>query len=160
MYKTEAWVLGLYASSDDMKQQRLRTLRSHPSVKFEDDYAYVGSAYESDVAALLEPILESIPEDRYTGGRRQVVQGYTDEMLRVMQSVHARTKVGARSCVVVGNSSHGTSGNHFVLAADLLVARVSELAGWTVDEIRVCRRPRRRADSSGYLRESAVMLTR
>ena len=30
MYKTEAWVLGLYASSDDMKQQRLRTLRSHP----------------------------------------------------------------------------------------------------------------------------------
>lgn len=160
VYKVEAWVLGLFASRDDMKQHRLRTLRSHPSVRFEDNYAYVGSADESEVVALIEPILEAIPEDRYTVGRRQVVQGYTDDMLRVMKRLHSKSKEGARGCVVVGNSSHGTTGNHFVLAADLLVARVSELAGWTVDEIRVCRRPGRRADSGGYLRESAVMLTR
>jgi hypothetical protein len=160
VYKTEAWVLGLYANPEEMRQQRLRTLRSHPSVRFADDYAFIGSADQSDMVSLIEPILESIPEDRYTVGRRQIVQGYADDMLSVMKGVYAKTRAGGRGCVVVGNSSHGTSGSHFVLAADLLVARVSELAGWTVDEIRVCRRPRRRADSGGYLRESAVMLTR
>jgi hypothetical protein len=160
VYKTEAWVLGLYANPEDMKQQRLRTLRSHPSVKFADEYGYLQSAHESDVVALLKPILESIPEDRYAIGRHQVVQGYTDDMLRVMMSLYSKMKAGTRACVVIGNSSHGTSGKHFVLAADLLLARVAELAGWTVDEIRICRRPVRRADSGGYLRESAVMLTR
>jgi hypothetical protein len=160
VYKTEAWVLGLYSNTDDMKRQRLSTLRSHPSVMFADDYEYIGTESETSVSDLLDPILKAIPEDRYKAGRIQVVKGYTDDMLSVMRSLHAKTKDSARACVVVGNSSHGKSGEHFVLAADLLVARVSELAGWTVDEIRVCRRPARRADSGGYLRESAVLLTR
>ena len=156
----EAWVLGLYASPDYMKHQTLPTLRSHPSFKFAAHHAFTGTPDESKMVSLLKPILESIPEDRYTLGRRQVVQGYADDMLSVMKGLYAKTKGGARGCVVVGNSSHGASGNQFILATDLIVARVSELAGWTVDEIRVCRRPSRRADSGGYLRESAVMLTR
>ena len=160
VYKIEAWVLGLYSDMDDMKQQRLSTLRSHPSVKFADEYDYIGTEDESAISDLLTPILRAIPKGRYETGRHQVVKGYTDDMLRVMRSVHSKAKPGGRACVVVGNSSHGKSGEHYVLAADLLVASVSKLAGWTVDEIRVCRRPARRADSGGYLRESAVMLTR
>lgn len=159
VYKTEGWALEMYMGASDVRKQRLSTLRSHPSILFEDAYGYVGHTAGSAVGELLDPLIQAVPEDRYTRGRIQVIRGYADDMFRVLNELHERMRPGGRACIVVGNSLHGGRDHQFVVASDLIIARLAELTGWTVDEIRVCRRPTRRADDAGWLRESAVMLS-
>lgn len=158
VYKTEAWALELFQTSGDVRQQRLATLRSHPSVKFADDYLYASSDISSEVAALIEPILEAIPDDRYKPGRTQVVKGYADDMLAVLVNTRSLMAADGRCAIVVGNSSHGHASGQYVIASDLLIAGLAELSGWNVLEIRVARRPKRRKDPHGWLRESVILL--
>ena len=157
VYKAEAWALEVFRDSGDMKNQRLQTLRSHPSVLFPEEYRYQALPESADVDQLIDPLLEAIPDDRYRRGRTQLVKGYADDMLQVLTNVRKGMSASGKCAVVVGNSSHGHSPSHFVVASDLLVARLGELSGWRVVELRVARRPKRRTDSDGWLRESIVM---
>lgn len=161
VYKIEAWALGFYASADEMKAQRLLTFRSHPSITFPDEYSYMSLPVLSDaVDELIDPLLAVVPSDRYERGRRQLIMGYADDMLRVLQVIAQRLRPGGRAAVVVGNSLHGSKDRHFLVASDLMVARLGELAGLRVDSILVARRPQRRAGTDPLLRESVVFLTR
>lgn len=159
VYKVEAWVLGMFSSALDMRAQRLSTLRSHPSVVFPDQYLYMHGQYAGVVDELIGPLLAAVPSDRYTRGRRQLIRGYVDDMLAVLRSIRPLIADGAHAAIVVGNSVHGQGSQAFVVAADLLIARLAELAGFAVDEIRIARRPARRPDAHGWLRESVIALT-
>jgi hypothetical protein len=159
VYKTEAWALGCYSDAADMKSQRLATVRSHPSVRFPDEYAFKARPDAAAVEAILAPLVEAVPQDRYAGGRRQVVTGYADDMLRVLASCRPLAKNDARLVFVVGSSVHGSaSDGSFVIAADLIMCALAELAGWQVEEIRVARKLARRGQQSDFLRESVVVL--
>ncbi|MBO2449036.1 hypothetical protein J4573_18175 [Actinomadura barringtoniae] len=158
VYKMEAWALELYADVDELKNQRLRTIRSHPSLRFSDDYAFMQNDFKNPVVSLISPILDSVPDDRYQRGRRQVISGYADDMLKVLCGLRNVAAVGSYCAIVVGNSIHGTGTQRFVIAADLILARLAELAGWRVEEIRVARLLRRRATDADHLRESVVVL--
>jgi Pyruvate/2-oxoacid:ferredoxin oxidoreductase gamma subunit len=73
--------------------------------------------------------------------------------------LHLRRAIAADGWLVyvVGNSLHGGRGGEgLVIAADLLIARLAELAGFTVSEMAVARVPSRRRTFSPYLRESVV----
>lgn len=157
VYKTEAWTLGLYASAAEMKNYRLASVRSHPSIQFPESYSYRGTEVESQINELLEPLLSCVPKDRYDLGRRQVIQGYADDMHQVLVRSRKLIKETGRLIFVVGNSAHATGEGRFVIAADLLMCALAEMAGWIVEEIRVARWPVRRGGEQ-HLRESVVSL--
>ncbi|MFE4626180.1 hypothetical protein [Streptomyces mirabilis] len=159
IYKTEAWYLGFYEDAEQFRSQRLRTLRSHPSVRFSDEYDYESSSDAEAVHELLKPILDAVPEDRYATGRRQLIKGYADDMLTLFRHCRKIISSEGRLVYVVGNSAHGSGESLFVIAADLMMARLAELANWQVEEISVARSLRRRVTNSRFLRESVVTLS-
>ncbi|MGY9065513.1 hypothetical protein [Streptomyces sp. CAS3] len=159
IYKTEAWYLGFYEDSEQFRSQRLRTLRSHPSVRFSEEYDYESSSDAEAVCELLAPILGAVPGDRYATGRRQLIKGYADDMLTLFRHCRKVISNEGRLVYVVGNSAHGSGDALFVIAADLMMARLAELADWRVEEISVARTLRRRVTNSRFLRESVVTLS-
>ncbi|TQK45596.1 hypothetical protein FBY35_7180 [Streptomyces sp. SLBN-118] len=159
IYKTEAWYLGFYEDSEQFRSQRLRTLRSHPSVRFSDEYDYESSGDAEAVRELLKPILDAVPDDRYATGRRQLIKGYADDMLTLFRHCRKIISSEGRLVYVVGNSAHGSGNALFVIAADLMMARLAELSNWHVEEISVARSLRRRITNSRFLRESVVTLS-
>lgn len=159
VYKLEAWLLGLICTSDQFADQRRRSVRSHPSLKFDEVYSYSRTPIAHAVEALAEPLLAAVPrDDRYAAGRRRVIRGYLDDMLQTLQHLKSCLRPGAPLVYVVGNSMHGSPGNDqsYVIAADLLIARLAELVGFQIDRILVARRPKRRANDEPFLRESVV----
>jgi hypothetical protein len=158
VYKVESWVLGHWIDTADMRRQRLGTLRSHPSIRFPDTYAYMDGKLSEDVERLVSPLIAAIPDDRYAAGREQVIRGYADDMLAVLDSCRKVIAQDGFLTYVVGNSVHGPKSGTLVIAADLLIARLAELVGWHVEEVRVARMLRRRGCESPYLRESVVVL--
>ncbi|WP_405572774.1 hypothetical protein OG317_25410 [Streptomyces sp. NBC_01167] len=159
IYKTEAWYLGFYEDAEQFRSQRHRTLRSHPSVRFSDEYEYESSGDSEAVRELLDPILAAVPDDRYAAGRRQLIKGYADDMLTLFRHCRKIIASEGRLVYVVGNSAHGSGDALFVIAADLMMARLAELANWRVEEISVARSLRRRVTNSRFLRESVVTLS-
>jgi len=158
VYKTEAWLLGFYEDATAFRRQRLSTLRSHPSVTFPDEFAYRATSDVDMVEALLGPLIDAVPNDRYANGRKAMIRGYIDDMLLVFRRCADLAKPDSRLVFVVGNSAHGSGDDRFEVAADLLLAGAAEIAGWRIEEIRVARNLTRRAPGSALLRESAVSL--
>lgn len=158
VYKLESWVLGAWSTPAEMRSQRHTTLRSHPSVVFKDAYRYESTPDAEAVNRLIDPVIASIPTGRYEKGRTQVVRGYADDMLTVLRQCRRVIAPDGRLVYVVGNSMHG-SDSELVIAADLIIARLAELAGWAVEEIRIARALKRRNSGSPFLRESVVVLT-
>jgi hypothetical protein len=163
VYKLENWFLDLIGSSAEFREQRLRTIRSHPSVAFEETYPLSDNGFREDVAELLGPLLAAIPIDRYRHGRRRLVNGYFEDMLQTLKGIYELLCSGGRAVYVVGNSVHGHGPTSFVVASDVVMAHLAKLVGFTVEEIIVARFPSRRNIPSanapaGFLRESVVLL--
>ena len=158
VYKTEAWLMGLYADQAAFRAQRHGTLRSHPSVLFRDEYSYRARQDSRELDALVEPLLDVLPHDRYFNTRTRMLRGYVDDMLAVFQQCLDLALEDSRLVFVVGNSAHGKGHDRFEVAADLLLARAAEHAGWAVQEIRVARQLGRRGPGTEFMRESAVSL--
>lgn len=160
VYKLEAWFLGLIKDRDDFRSRRIATLRSHGSLRWADDYAFTNSVDAAEVEALVDPILKAIPAGRYESSRRQLVLGYADDMLTTLRVVGARLRPGGQMVCIVGNSLHGSGDATLLVAADLLIARLSELVGLRVDRLEVARVPTRRSHSSRFLRETAIFASK
>ena len=158
VYKLENWVLGLYSDASGMREERMKTIRSHPSVRYADEYRYARTPDSNLVEDLLAPVIASVPEDRYRLARKRMIRGYADDMLTVMRACRASIKPHGYLAYVVGNSRHGSGPASFVIAADIIIARLAEFAGWRVEEIRVARRLHRRGTDLGQMRESVVVL--
>jgi len=157
VYKLEAWLLGFISNSGEFADQRRKTVRSHPSLKFEERYEYQSTSSASDIDTLVEPVWAAVPEgDRYASPRRRVIRGYVDDLFTTLCHLRASSADGAWLVYVVGNSLHGSGAASFTIASDLLIARLAELAGYVIDHIEIARRPRRRRTESRFLRESVV----
>lgn len=161
VYKLENWVLGFIDHQEAFASQRLRTVYSHPSLLRREplpaeDLSQTENALIED---LLAPVLAAIPHDRYFEGRRRMVRGYVLDMYRTVRSAARRVRSGGHVVYVVGNSVHGGGHGGFVVAADLLMARLAEYADLNVKRIAVARTLSRRSSNSNFLRESVVFLT-
>ena len=157
VYKLEAWLLEYITDTASFMEQRLKTLHSHPSIKRETKPRYLHSLQSSELESLIAPILEAIPSNgRYSEAQRSMIIGYADDMLSVLKSAYRRMKKGAFLVYAVGNSLHGGTGDTFVIAADLLIAKLAELVGFRVESIDVARHLKRRGVVSPFLRESVV----
>jgi hypothetical protein len=158
VYKLEAWALGQISSPEEFRAQRSRTVRSHPSLKWDEQYAYRARSDAIVIDRLLAPLTAAIPESRDREDRRRLVCGYADDMLSTLAACRSRLKASGSLVFVVGNSLHGHGEDTWLFAADLVIARLGELAGFTVKSIEVARRPARRRGGGDLLRESVVFL--
>ncbi len=160
VYKLEAWLLGFYQESAHFSEQRLRTVYSHPSLLRPDQLPSddVTAADNARVLDVIAPVVDAIPSDRYTEARRRMLRGYALDMFLTLRGAAARTREDGKVVYVVGNSVHGHAPNQVVIAADLLIAELAEVAGFVVERLEVARRLRRRVADSDVLRESVVFL--
>ncbi|WP_141743759.1 hypothetical protein [Streptomyces agglomeratus] len=158
VYKTEAWVLGCYETAQEMRAQRQLTVRSHPSIRFERDYSYLAGDKSDDVSRIIEPVISAVPKGKYYSGRVEVIRGYADDMLLTLQSCRRDIAPNGRLAFIVGNSAHASGDSAFIIAADVLMGALAELAGWRVTEVKIARELIRRNADSEFLRESVVML--
>jgi hypothetical protein len=158
VYKTEAWVLGCYETAEEMRTQRQLTVRSHPSIRFERDYSYLAGDKSDDVTRIIEPVISAVPKGKYYSGRVEVIRGYVDDMLLTLQSCRREIAPNGRLAFIVGNSAHASGDSAFIIAADVLMGALAELAGWRVTEVKIARELIRRNADSEFLRESVVML--
>jgi 16S rRNA G966 N2-methylase RsmD len=158
IYKMEAWYLGCYNTDTEFRSQRLKTVRSHPSIRFGQPFEYETSEQLDSIRTLIEPIINAVPEDRYKLGRIEMIKGYVDDMYKLLRQGRDLIDSDGKLAYVVGNSLHGSDSSSFVIAADVLMGRIGELVGWSVEELLVARRLGRRASSSDFLRESLVIM--
>jgi hypothetical protein len=157
VYKLEAWLLGYIADDAGFSEQRLKTLHSHPSLKRETAARYLDSPQALEVERLIAPLLTAVPDhSRYTGDQKSMIRGYTYDMLSTLKAAYHRINVGGFLVYAVGNSVHGGTNGKFIIAADLLIARLAELVGFRVETIEVARHLKRRGVASPFLRESVV----
>jgi DNA modification methylase len=156
VYKLEGWFLDLYENANDFSQQRRRSLRSHSSLRWGNEYAFRDSPHADEIDHLVSSIVSAVPDDRYREGRVEVILGYVDDMFEAIKTVYAALRTGGKMVIVVGNSMHGKIGQDYVIASDLLLARLAEIAGFTIERIEVARYPKRRTARSAFLRESLL----
>lgn len=157
VYKLEGWMLDAYSDADAFSAQRRRTIRSHCSLRWGDAYAFEQTGHDAEMRQLLEPILNAVPSDRYRNGREEVILGYADDMFSALTSTASAIRPGGYMAIVVGNSMHGKSDHDYVIASDLILARIAEYAGLAIEKIVIARYPRRRVARSAFLRESVVL---
>lgn len=156
VYKLENWLLGFIDSAEEFTAQRRRTLRSHPSIKFAEEYQFEADGFGDQIREFLDPICAAVPESRYRAALERTIVGYTDDMWAVIRRSARILRPGGHLVYVVGNSYHGDHADGVVIAADLMIARLCEQAGLDVVSMDIARVPRRRRTGSAYLRETVV----
>jgi hypothetical protein len=157
VYKLELWMMGLVESRQEFLDLRRTTFRSHPSVRFPTtdtlDRSPEGMAHE-----LRSRLLDAVPQDGDAAWRRRLFQGYLDDMLDSLTRQYEVCKPGAFVFCVVGNSMHGRKAHPIVVATDLIVASLAQLAGFELVLMQVVRQLRRRDHANRFLRETILAL--
>lgn len=158
VYKLEAWFLGYITDSAAFRKQRLATMRSHPSIKFpERDWAGLPDQLKQACDVVSDPLLHSVPNDRYERQRKMVIAGYFADMARLLSNAISTLAPGGYAVCVVGNSRHGSEGNHYTIASDILIAELATKVGFDVAGIKIARSLHRRGRHD-HLRESLVLM--
>jgi hypothetical protein len=160
VYKLENWLLDFITDQQGFRDQRLRSVYSHPSLLRtsplpHDEFSPRENIFLSET---VQPLLDAIPRDRYAEARKRMFQGYVADMYMTLCSSSARLSPTGCLVYVVGNSAHGSGEDGFVVAADLLLAKLGDAAGLRVQKVAVARHLKRRVATSDYLRESVVFL--
>lgn len=159
VYKLEAFFLQYMESREDFRNQRRRTLRSHPSIDFGAREAIVDPQLSARVEELAAPLISAIPQDKYARQRAMVINGYLMDMAAIVQNAARCLVPGGAMVCVVGNSRHGADEEAYTVASDLLIAELGTVAGLRLNEIKIARALHRRGRQE-HLRESLVFMTK
>ena len=164
VYKLEAWFLGLIVDTQGFRALRRSTMRSHPSIRFDDDCAplkELGSDESGTPASVVDELVaalvSAVPEDRYRRQRERTIRGYIRDSHTVMTHAHSKLRAGGALVYVVGNSRHGSPTDGYTIASDVLLAALAEDVGFGFKNLKVARNLHRRGRHD-HLRESVVFL--
>jgi hypothetical protein len=160
VYKLEAWFLGFISSRHEFRRQRLATLRSHPSIRFPEEYSANANGHREEFDRLLRPLIRSVPDTDDRPWRVRLVNGYFSDIQQTLENCRRIMTKDGWVVIVVGNSLHGSKDAHFVIASDLLLSRLAELTGYRVEAVQVARYPKRKRVETAFLRESVIFLRR
>lgn len=160
VYKLENWILGFIQNQAEFRSQRLGTVYSHPSVLRDDPLPceMLESRENETLSQVAFDIVANVPKDRYYESRLRMLRGYLRDMLLTLKSAAKMLSPSGKVVYVVGNSVHGRPPGDFVIAADLLLAKLAGMAGLSVERLAVARTLRRRESKSRFIRESVVFL--
>lgn len=167
LYKLELWLLEHIASQEEFRQTRLGTLRSHPSVRFEDRDYFRG---ESGVAIeLVQGAANWVAEHGRRRGVGHIVHQYFEDMLQVWREQLRILKPGATAVCVVANSTFTRRDDEpgvrheswrLPILTDVLLAQLAALAGFKDVELWHARDLRPRNARGARARESLVVARR
>lgn len=156
VYKLEMWFMDHVTSYEEWRRVKEASLRSHVSLR-------IGSQEQGD--ELLEQALSQI--EKPARGEVEMLRAYFADMRRALSEQKRICKRGAHVVIIVGNSSYRC----VPIATDLILARLAESVGFSVEQVRVGRRLNTSSqqmalynatDPEGmdFIRESAVILRR
>jgi len=153
IYKMELWANDLIKDSEDFKNLRLKTFRSHPSIKFTQGYTYQENSKLDGFKKIIKQLINSIPDDKYKSRREGLIKGYFDDMYISLKNQYEVMKKGGWLFCVVSNSKHGIP-----IATDLLIAELANEIGFTIKAIEIARPMGKRVGKSDFLRESIIVI--
>lgn len=166
LYKIELWLMEHIASQAEFREARLGTLRSHPSVKFPERWAFEEGEDDRSVR-LVRGLSDWLGQH---GARRDVgpvIRHYFEDMLQVWREQLRVLAPGASTVCVVANSTfsrrvRANDGERRELwrlpvLTDVVLAHLALLAGFETVEIWEARHLRPRNIAGGRARESLVV---
>lgn len=160
VYKMELWLSEAITTQEDFRNLRLKTMRSHPSVKFPETDIVDGLTPTEWPKVLRDALIEVIPNAYQKTARIRTIRAYMDDMLLTLRNQYRVAKSGAYIICVVGNSVHGTKEYPIPIATDLLIASLAEVTGFEVEKLQITRYTRRRDFKERVQRESIIILRR
>ena len=156
IHKMEIWLGGFVKSQADMRRLRRQGFRSNTNAELIRPQSALFDEVEHITAELEKRTLWSnrIPN---------MVRGYFSDTARLFAAMAERMDGGARAAIVVGNSAY----SGVIVPTDMLVARIAERSGFSVDNVFVCRHLTTSAQQQialrsfrEYLRESIIIIRR
>lgn len=163
VYKVELWMCGFIETRQQFREQRYRTFRSHPSVRFPDPITIRNDPRTTEVLSAVDALVKALPSDENLGWRTELFWGYFDDMYQSLKHQMNVLKPGGWIFCVVGNSLHGPKDNpesRVPVAADLIIALTAQALGLEMKAIQVARHLTRRKPNYGMLRESILVMQR
>ncbi|WKZ42018.1 MAG: hypothetical protein QY328_08195 [Anaerolineales bacterium] len=155
VYKLELWLMGFVSDYVSWRNLRLGTLRSHPSVRFNETEALKNNELAAPIYNKLVEMGDSIciPKDRQEVLKRTIL-GYFDDMFLAFKEQFRVMKQGGILCFVVANSRH----YYLPIATDIILAEISRCAGFEPLELFSIRKRNGRTRQKDFLRETAVFI--
>ena len=160
----ELWTLDFISSYDEFRELRLRTFRSHPSVRFKEGLHFHKDPYTSEFIYYLDALKDSIPRDQNFKWRSRLFEEYFDDVYLSLRHQWDVLNYGGWAFWVIGNSLHGSAkypDKMIPVATDILTAQLAHDIGFTVKGVMIARNLRRRShkeETNYFLRESIVVL--
>ncbi len=164
VYKLELWLLGFVSDHEAFRRIRLGTLRSHPSIRFEQHNELAG--LDSPVAEAVDHLADLLERRLPRPGLGAMTRNYFEDMYRVLVEQQRVLEPGGHAVCVVANSTFsrrlsGEDGRReawrLPLLTDVLIARLAEAAGFENVEVWEARDLRPRNVRAGTARESLVV---
>jgi SAM-dependent methyltransferase len=164
VYKLELWLLELVRSQEEFRQVRLGTLRSHPSVKFDERNDLDGVVAE--VVSLVDSLAGFLEERLPRPGTGVMVKNYFSDVYAMLVEQARVLEPGGHFACVVGNSTFSRRDLEddervekwrMPILTDVIVARLAEAAGFAETAIWHARDLRPRNVGAGAARESIVV---
>jgi Putative RNA methylase family UPF0020 len=160
VYRPELFLSQFVSDNDQLRQIRLRTVRSHVQTRWSPPkHNDFGEIYRRAASDLL-----SVSEDLWDKRIPLMVQAYFEDMKKILKLLHQKAKPDAQAWIVVSTSAYGG----VEIPVDLILAQIAESVGWFLYDIGVIRHLRhsghhwsRLPDTerpSAKLRESVVVL--
>lgn len=157
VYRPELFLGGFVGDNRDLREIRLRTVRSHVQVGWE--------ASKTVASPMLPPILDQL-QNSVLWDRRlpDMVQSYFADMEIVLKRAHRLVRKGGKAWIVVSTSAYGG----IEIPVDLILGDIGARQGWRLREINVLRQLRaagqhwsRSGTTDNFpLRESLIILER
>ena len=157
VYRPEMFLGGFVRNNAELREIRLKTIRSHVQVSWEP-----AEAMASD---LLLPVLGRLEHETLWDKRiPAMVRSYFVDMASVLKEAHRIIRPGGEAWILVSTSAYG--GVH--VPVDLILADVATHNGWDLTGVYVLRQMRAAGQqwgrvgtsSSPPLRESLILLKR
>ncbi len=154
IFKIELWMGEFVKTYKDIQSLNSRAMRSHVETKMDRDYDKP-IPHVDEFVALIDK--ENLWDRRIP----KAVQGYFNDMNRILDTLYKVLKPEGQCVIVVGNSSYSS----IIIPTDTLLAKISYNLGFKVDRISVARhlttssqQKKKLEDRKEYLRESLVIL--
>jgi len=145
--KLEMGFLEMIKTDEDLKELRTKMViaginSTHSENKYTMDLSF------------LNGLVQTVTEKAYDRRIPIMVKGYFNDMSLAIQNIKKLMKKNARGVIVVGDSQFG--GVH--IETDLILAKICEMSGLTIDAIDVVRE--RRSKNGMKLRESLIFVSK
>lgn len=164
VYKLELWLLELVRNQSEFRHVRMGTLRSHPSVKFEDRNDLEG--VDADVVSAVNDLADFLDGRLPRPGTGAMIKNYFSDVYQMLVEQARVLEPGGHFACVVGNSTFSRRdvvGDKRVekwrmpILTDVIIAHLAEAAGFAETAIWHARDLRPRNVSAGAARESIVV---